>query len=211
MAETKTVDGRRAPTPRRGELRAAVLEAATRLLLTEGPRGLATRRVAAAVGVSTTAIYTLFGGKEGLVDALYLEGFERLRVALEEVPRTEDALADLEALGWAYRASALADPDLYAVMFGRAVTGYAPPRESVDRSKRRFRVMVEAVQRCIDAGVLVPADPVEVADVLWAAAHGMVSLELAGYYPDPELARSRYRAALVSAVSAYLPRARVGR
>ena len=194
---------------RRDELRASLLEAALRLVASEGPQALATRRLAAEVGVSTTAIYTLFGGKDGLVEALYLEGFERLRLALEEVPTTPDVLADLEALGWTYRRVALADPDLYAVMFGRAITGFAPPSESVSRSKRSFRVMVEAVERCMSAGVMRRADAVEVADVLWAAAHGMVSLELAGYYPDPATAERRYRAALVAAVSPYLaPRAR---
>ncbi len=150
------------------------------------------------------AIYTLFGGKEGVIHALYLDGFERLRERLEAVPRTDEPLVDLEALGWAYRANALANRDLYAVMYGHLASGFSPPPESVDRTKRSFRVLVEAVGRCLAAGILRPVDPVEVADVLWAAAHGMVSLELAGYYPDEDVATGRYHAVLVAVVSGYL-------
>jgi AcrR family transcriptional regulator len=174
------------------------------VLAQEGPRAVSTRRIAAETGCSTMAIYTLFGGKEGVVHALYLDGFERLRERLDAVPRTDDPLADLEALGWAYRDNALANRDLYAVMYGHLAGGFSPPPESVNRTKRSFQVMVEAGRRCMAAGILRPVDPVEVADVLWAAAHGMVSLELAGYYPEPSLAEARYGAMLYAAVAGYL-------
>lgn len=192
------------PTPARHRaLREALLRAAGGLLARGGPGAVSTRRIAVEAGCSTTAIYTLFGGKEGLIHALHLEGFERLRQDLEAVPRTDDPLADLEALGWAYRDNALAHRELYAVMYGHLAAGFSPPPESVDRTKRSFQVLVEAVRRCVAVGVL-RGDPAEVAEVLWAAAHGMVSLELAGYHPDPETARARYRSMLHAAVAGYL-------
>ena len=193
------------PTPERHRvLRRRVLDVAGRLLAQGGPRAVATRRIAAEADCSTTAIYTLFGGKEGLIHALYLEGFERLKDALEAVPRTEDPLADLAALGWAYRQNALADAERYAVMYGPLVAGFSPPPESVDRTKRTFQVLVEGVRRCIEAGVFRDVDAVEVAEVLWAAVHGAVSLELAGYYPDPDTARARYQSVLFAAAAGYL-------
>lgn len=189
---------------RHAAVRRALLEAAGRVLAQEGPRAVSTRRIAAEAGCSTMAIYTLFGGKAGVIHALYLDGFERLRERLEGVPRTDDPLADLEALGWAYRDNALANRDLYAVMYGHLASGFSPPPETVNRTKRSFQVMVEAVRRCMATGILRPVDPVEVTDVLWAAAHGMVSLELAGYYPEPDVAEARYRAMLYAAVAGYL-------
>jgi hypothetical protein len=89
-------------------------------------------------------------------------------------------------------------------MYGPLAAGFSPPHESVDRTKRSFRVLVDAVGRGVEAGVLRPGDPVEVAEVLWAAVHGMVSLELAGYHPDPETARRRYRSVLHAAVAGFL-------
>ena len=76
---------------RRGEahgdtLRVALLDAAGALLHAEGPQALTTRRLADAVGTSTQAIYTLFGGKEGIVRAMYREGFDRLEQCLNDVP-----------------------------------------------------------------------------------------------------------------------------
>src|SRR5438105_9415646 len=61
--------------------RRPVLESAARLLAEEGPHGLSLRRIAAEAGGSTQLVYTLFGGKPGLADALYAEGFGRLSAA----------------------------------------------------------------------------------------------------------------------------------
>lgn len=65
------------------DLRAATLEAAARLLAAEGPSGLSIRRIAVA-GCSTISVYHYFDGKQGLLDALYVEGFKRLSEAQGE-------------------------------------------------------------------------------------------------------------------------------
>ena len=77
----------------------ALLEAGARVLAREGPAALTTRRVADEVGASTTAVYTLFGGKGGLVREIYIEGFARLAEAFAAVERGHDPVADLRALG----------------------------------------------------------------------------------------------------------------
>ena len=59
-------------------LRPALIEAAARLIATEGASGLTLRRVADAVGTSTMAIYTHFGGMPELRRAVRREGFARL-------------------------------------------------------------------------------------------------------------------------------------
>ena len=97
---------------RRGEahgepLRVAMLDAAGALLHSEGPQALTTRRLADAVGTSTQAIYTLFGGKEGIVRAMYREGFDRLEQCLAEVPSAAAPPDYLLGLGRAYRTAAL--------------------------------------------------------------------------------------------------------
>src|SRR5471032_1987344 len=123
---------------RRGEahgdaLRVAMLDAAGALLHSEGPQALTTRRLADAVGTSTQAIYTLFGGKEGIVRAMYREGFDRLEQCLADVPDA-DAPAYLLGLGRAYRTAALRSPHYYDVMFGRPVPEFEPSADDVERS-----------------------------------------------------------------------------
>src|SRR4051812_23804404 len=89
--------------------RRQVVEAAARVLAEDGPHGLSLRRIAAEAGGSTQIVYTLFGGKPGLADALYAEGFRRLAQAmvgeLAAAPNPGDP-ERLKALGRAYLAFA---------------------------------------------------------------------------------------------------------
>src|SRR5262245_20030655 len=85
------------------ELRSRLITVAGDLLLTHGADSLTVRRIAAVAGCSTTIVYTMFGNKEGLAEALYLEGFERFRRRLAAVPPQPDPLEYLTALGPAYR------------------------------------------------------------------------------------------------------------
>lgn len=164
----------------REALRRVVLDAASHLLESEGPGALTMRRIAGEVGCSTSVLYTMFGGKAGVAEGLWREGFERLRQALKTVDGS-DPLDRLTAIGRAYRANALANPPYYAVMFQRPIPGFEPSAEAYAASLEALQVLVDAVAECIDAGVFRPEDPTHIARVLWAAAHGAVSLELTGY------------------------------
>ncbi|MET8702525.1 TetR/AcrR family transcriptional regulator [Kitasatospora sp. NPDC058032] len=183
--------------------RAAVLDCAIGLLIADGPAALTMRRVATEIGASTKVLYTMFGAKEGLADALYREGFARLRRAQERTPRNADPLTHLDELGAAYRQHALAEPAYYRVMFEHAIPGYRPNAESLASAQSAFDASVAAVQACIDAGVFRPGDPYEISKLFWAAAHGAVSLELAGHFP-PESAARRYTALMTAVGYAFL-------
>lgn len=174
---------------RRDALRRAILDAATRLLISGGLPALSMRRVAAEVGCSTTVLYTMFGGKPGLLDALWAEGFDRLWQAEAQVEEMQDPLARLAGLGFAYRQHALENPDYYRVMFGGAIPGFQPSPAALDQSRRTFQVLVDGVQSGIDAGVFRPADAETVALALWATVHGVVSLEIAGSLRESEGSR----------------------
>ena len=201
-----TSDPTPGPTPyqvaqRSGQeaLRRTLLDAASRLLLAEGPGALTMRRVAGAVGCSTTVLYTMFGGKEGLADALFREGFERLRRRLEAVA-DHDPLRRLGALADAYRANALAERAYYGVMFQQAIPGFRPSAASLAAARASLEVLALAVRAAMDAGALRPGDPQPVAEVLWAAVHGVVSLELAGHFPDPAAGADRFRSLATAAI-----------
>jgi AcrR family transcriptional regulator len=183
----------------RDVLRRTLLDAASRLLVTEGPQALTMRRVAAAVGCSTTVLYTAFGSKDGLADALFREGFRRLRRRLEAVGPAGGPLVRLAALADAYRESALESRSYYGVMFQQAIPGYRPSAESLAAAGASLQVLTDAVGACMDAGVLRAGDPRAVAEVLWAAVHGAVGLELGGHFRDPEVAAERLRTLVAAA------------
>jgi AcrR family transcriptional regulator len=188
----------------RQAVRRLVLDAASRLLEAEGPEALTMRRIAGEVGCSTSVLYTMFGGKAGVAEGLWREGFERLRGAMERVA-DDDPLGRLAALGRAYRENALANRAYYAIMFQRPIPGFHPSAEAYAESLRPLRILVDAAADCIRAGVFRDADPGRVAGVLWAAAHGAVSLELAGYEGAVD-AEDRFQELMAAAASWFFAR-----
>jgi AcrR family transcriptional regulator len=196
---------RRAQAAGQEALRRAVLDAASALLVAEGPQALTMRRISGEIGCSTTVLYTMFGGKDGLAEALYREGFARLRRRLAEaVEAAGDDPADrLAATGRAYRENALAERAYYGVMFGQAIPGFTPSPEAVAESKRAFDVLAVAVTVLRERTGAPELAFVDATDLLWATAHGVVSFELAGHYADEATAAATYGAAL-TAVSAHL-------
>jgi AcrR family transcriptional regulator len=153
------------------EVREALIDAAASLLAHDGPRALSTRRLAAEVGASTMAVYTHFGGMDGLHREVRREGFSRLTGFFDTVQRTKDPVADLSALGWAYCFNAIANPQLYRAVFLEA------PIDAEDQAVGRAAVQqpIDAARRCIEAGRFRPADPESLAIQLWAASHGTVT------------------------------------
>ncbi len=152
-------------------LRAKLLDRAGALLAAEGSQGLSLRRLASEVGTSTTAVYSLFGGKPELIAELRAEGFRAIGDRLRSVTRTGDAVADLVRLGMAYREAALAGRHSYPALFtgnhsgdGAAPFVVAPLRD--------------AAQAGIDAGVFPGGAADTIAAGVWAYAHGMVMFEL---------------------------------
>jgi AcrR family transcriptional regulator len=169
------------PTPRGGvrddETRQALLAAAHDLLATEGPAALTVRRIATAAGVSTMNVYSRFGGKDGVLDELFIDGFQRMSDEMVDAPTTDDALADLQSCGEAYRAFARRNPTYYSLMFDRTVPDFVPSQRAVEAALGSHARVVARVERAMEAGVIERGDPFEVASALWACDHGLASLE----------------------------------
>src|SRR3954469_808242 len=187
-----------------------LVDEAGRLLSAEGAAALSLRRLAGATGTSTMAVYTLFGDKQGLIAAMYRAGFERLGATIAAATTRDDALTALAELGFAYRRAALDNPHLYDLMFGRPIATFEPDPADKEVAESTYRPLVDAVQRCLDAGALV-SDPAaggaeRVAFYLWAVSHGMVSLELAGQLPGDRAARdAAYTDAMILSSVPFLP------
>ena len=193
------------------DLATRLVDEAGRILSAEGAAALSLRRLAAATGTSTMAVYTLFGDKQGLIAAMYRAGFERLGATMTAaIEGADDPLTALANLGFAYRQAALANPHLYELMFGRPVASYEPDADTKAVADAAYRPLVDGVQRCLDAGAMV-ANPAEgaaerVAFYLWAVSHGMVSLELAGQLTgELEVRDALYRDALILSSVPFLP------
>jgi len=163
-------------------VRTALVEAAAQMLAERGD--VTARSLAAATGSSTTALYTHFGGMPGLWRAVRQEGFTRLARRLAVVPRTDDPVQDLAALGATYVASARLDPFLYRAMFDAAAD-----LEDPAAADAVFGGLVECADRARRAGRFdEDADPLAVATRFWAAGHGLTMLVLTSVLPADAVA-----------------------
>ena len=169
-------------------LRRGILDEATRRLRDAAPETLGLRPLAASQGTSTTAIYTMFGGKAGLLAAVAHEADQQLAAALRESLRHDSVESDMRSLCRAYRRWALENQGLYGLVVGEPVrsprAGVAGGGDgTVDALWRE--PLLEVVDAAVDEGVFRSADVHETATTIWASLHGVVSLELSVWRSSP--------------------------
>lgn len=155
-------------------LRERLLDVTADLVDNIGPARVTLRDVAAGAGTSTSAVYSLFGGKSQLLTAVVDSGFHSFGDSQRAA-----ANGGLRALGLAYRDWALGHPALYRLMFGGALAAYADCAPTPAVASESMAPLIETVAAAQAAGT-VRTVPVEtVATAVWGQVHGLVSLELA--------------------------------
>ena len=158
----------------RGDMRSRLVDAALAVLQRDGAAGLTVRAITTEAGCSTTGVYTYFGGKHGLVDAIFNQGFDSFDEAVGPGLRS----GDLVEGGRAYRRWAFEHPTQYMVMFGSAVPDYEPSDDARVRSLESFQRLADGVARAGIAGRR--GETVEqTAYHFFATVHGYVMLEMA--------------------------------
>jgi AcrR family transcriptional regulator len=196
MTEPNAADsqtGRRPRTPSAAVER-ELIAAAEAVLVRDGPGGVTVRAVAAEAGIAPMGLYNRLGGKEGLVDALLIIGFDRLRAAIE-VGDEPDMLERLRACATRYRLFALGNRHFYAIMFEDAIPHDRSSLEVGTHAAAAFGALVRNVEAAAATGRIKAADPREVAQQIWSAVHGAVALELKDLILTPD-AETTYRAAV---------------
>ena len=160
------------------EITQALLTAATEILAEDGSGGLTIRQVAQRAGVAPMGVYSRFGSKDGLLEALFLEGVDGL---IESVRAASgpDALSRLRNGCLAYREFAVGHPQHYLLMFSQ-MAELELSEAAMMRAKESFVELSTRVQDAMMAGSLAEGDEVEVAQLIWDGLHGSVSLELSG-------------------------------
>jgi AcrR family transcriptional regulator len=145
-----------------------IVDAARRILESEGPDALTMRRLAGEIGIQAPSLYKHVKDKAALEVILIEIGFTELAEAVEAIEPGKEGVDPLLQLAMVYRAYALAHPHLY-----RLLTVGPLPREQL-RSGVEARAALPLVE--------IAGDP-DLARALWAFAHGMVILELDGRFP----------------------------
>jgi AcrR family transcriptional regulator len=154
------------------------MTAALAILRESGPEGFTVRAIARRAKVAPMAIYNHFDGKDGLLDAIWSDGFTMLREALAATSIDVNVDDPLFSTAQAYRHFALSHQSHYTVMFMHRFIGFTPSVAAATIAFEAFETLVELVAAAQAEGRFEGYEPNDAAQMLWSACHGFVSLEL---------------------------------
>jgi AcrR family transcriptional regulator len=170
-----------------GNLRAELLSRAIEVVSDRGVDALSLRELARDVGVSHAAPRRHFADRQALLDAVAVEGFDRLGAELQEAIAGAGArCADgLGALARAYIGFALRYPALLDLMFASKMR--AGGSEVYEAAERAFEPALGLIAHGQGTGELVAGDTERLAKLAFATIQGLTSLANGGMLEGDEL------------------------
>ena len=172
----------------REEIRARILDAARELFSERGYEAVTMRDIAKRIEYSATALYFHFKDKEALMWELCATDFRGLAQNFTRLARVADPIERLRLTGYAYVDFGLTHPHHYRLMF------MTPHPEGFDTDPQRegapqhgnpeedaYAFLLHTVREALTARRFKPEfkDAEALAQLLWAGAHGVVSLRIA--------------------------------
>ena len=179
-SETKFARKPKPIGPRREE----ILAVALKLFAEHGVYAVTTRQIASAVGISQPSLYAFFPSKQALEAEVCVRAFDELTSRITEgLDALKRGSCDICDLGKTYVDFGLTHPDAYRLAFmvekPDPVSAASSSGDSVLAvSLKSFHVLREALRLTLGAG-LPPQELELLAQSVWAALHGLVSLLLA--------------------------------
>jgi AcrR family transcriptional regulator len=172
-----------------GDLREALLREAGAMIREGGLEEFSLRKLADRIDVTAASLYHHFRDKNDLLCALAEEGFHELEKASDRALKgaPSDLAEAFRTFVHAYVRFALARPERYDLMFGRAIWRAGTPTEALRTiAYAVFRGYVERVEAVVRArGAPADLDPLRLAEASWAMLHGLCRLRIDGIYVDP--------------------------
>ena len=168
----------------RTQVKEKILDAARELFVAEGYEAVTMRKIAERIEYSPTAIYLHFKDKEAVLRELCDTDFLALARNLGTIARLADPVERLRATGHAYARFAREHPNHYRLMFMTPHPHAAQDESAIAKGNPEedaYAFLRQTVAACI-AGRRFRADlqdPELIAQSIWAAVHGVVSLQIA--------------------------------
>jgi AcrR family transcriptional regulator len=168
-----------------GDLRRSLVQAGRQVLAERGVDALTLREVARQAKVSQAAPYHHFANKADLVSAITEQGFEDFARALRAGAETAGggALQRLAGMGLAYVRFAVANPELFRLLFRPALRGGRREGAAAEAMERAgaaaYQVFLDAVTAAVEEGS-VQGSVEDVAVAALSAVHGLSTLLVDG-------------------------------
>ena len=167
----------------KAEVRRAILDAARELFIEKGYEAVTMREIAKRIEYSPTAIYLHFRDKKAVMNAVCDTDFLALAKKFGKIAEIADPLERLRAAGLAYADFALKHPNQYRLMFMTPHPPHTPEESAIEvgnRDQDAYAFVLWTAAEAIEKGRLRADldDPELVAQIVWSAIHGWVSLRM---------------------------------
>lgn len=176
--------------------RQKILDAARDLFAKQGYDAVSLRRIASVIEYSPTTIYLYFKDKADLMKRLCSEDFAAFTAQVSQYAGVTDPVERIRMSGRIYIRFAMEHPEHFRLMF---MTKPAPELVEVDEeelteqgkgdpSRDAYAFLKNCVDEAIAQGKVrqeLQGDPELVTQMLWAALHGVASLQNARPENDP--------------------------
>jgi AcrR family transcriptional regulator len=159
----------------KANIREEILDAARNLFVKEEYEHVSIRKIAEKIEYAPGTIYLYFKDKAEILERICEETFAKLERKMHAI--NADPSNPLDGLRRGLRTYVqfgVDNPNHYIVTFVQAKQ--LPEEQQPKTGMECFGRLREGVQRCIDAGQLNCDDVEEVAQALWAGAHGVTTL-----------------------------------
>jgi AcrR family transcriptional regulator len=180
------------------DFRRRLVAAAEKLFAQHGPDGVTLRQIAMALGVSPMTPYRYFESREAILEAVRAAAWTRFAERLEAARASHDKAGPRgRAVGEAYLAFALEEPDAYSLIFDLSqcdVDSRGSPELMAARA-RSNRTLTDYMEDLVAEGRVV-GDPKKLGLIYWATVHGLVSLYMAGKLGGEAQLRAAYALAI---------------
>jgi AcrR family transcriptional regulator len=166
--------------------REAIVTATRELIRTDGLAAVSLRRVGAALGVTAPALYAYVRDKRDLLRAIADQEFAELISRFHEVD-TDDPLERTRGYCRAYVEHAIANPELFRVMFLFRPSIDGTGSDSADElpsATEAFRLPADALVAAVEGGQVRTMDPLLATLTAWSAIHGCAEVLLMGFDLD---------------------------
>ena len=163
------------------ELRSAILDAASKLIVEEGPQNLSIRKIAEKIEYAPSTIYLYFQDKYAILANIAIDSFEELTELMHGiVEREREPISMLRVMARCYIDFGLANPSYYQVTFLVAPPEELPPDHPIcvainKAGLQAFDGLRRAIEYAMKAGAIADGDSNAVAQSVWLSLHGLTS------------------------------------
>ena len=156
--------------------RAQIISAARRIAELDGWPNVTVRRLSDEISYSQPVLYGHFEGREGILAAVAIEGFQEIGLALEKARKRAKPGKIVEAVATAYLEFAASSPALYEVMFSLSLN--IPFADAATPPELRF-AFVQLLELFQGQG----SKPEVLTELFWAGLHGIADLTRTKRFP----------------------------